>query len=86
MVVLVYSKNHKYQRKTKYIQIRYHYVRYMVIQKDVIFKHIFTNKMVVGSLTKPIVRNAFVGYAKFLDYVECGLFVTDYLEIIYSVE
>ena len=58
------SKEH--HGKTKHIQIRYHYVRDMVAQKEVILKHISTSEMVADPLTKPIARDVFIGHVKSL--------------------
>ena len=66
MVALAYAKDPKYHGKTKHIQIRYHYVRDMIGQKEVVLKHISTSKMVADPLTKPIVSDSFVGHGKFL--------------------
>ena len=66
MAALACSKDPKYHGKIKYIQIRYHYVRDMVAQKEVILKHISTSNMVADPLTKPIARDTFVGHVKSL--------------------
>ena len=51
---IAYSKNPKYHGKIKHIDIRYHFVRHMIVPKEVILRHISTNRMVVDLLTKPI--------------------------------
>ena len=38
MVVLTYAKDLKYHGKTKHIQIRYHFVKEMITQNEVILK------------------------------------------------
>jgi len=51
---IVYSKDPKYHGKTKHIDTRYHFVRHMIVRKEVILKHISTSLMVADPLTKPI--------------------------------
>ena len=63
MAALAYAKNPKYHGKTKHIQIRYHIVRDMIVQNDVVLKHIPTNEMVVDRFTKP---NAFEKHVRSL--------------------
>ena len=67
MATLPYAKDPKYHGKTKYIQIRYHLVKDMITQNEVVLRHIPTSKMVVDPFTKPIARDAFVRHAKSLD-------------------
>lgn len=43
---MTYAKDTKYHWKIKHSHIQYHYIRDMVIQKDVNLKHNSTNKMV----------------------------------------
>lgn len=58
MVTLAYSKNSNYHEMTKHIDIKYHYIINMVMQKEVVLKHMFTNCMVVDPITKSIARDA----------------------------
>ena len=53
MVALASAKDPKYHGKTKHIQIRYHFVRDMITQNEVVMRHIPTSKMVADSFTKP---------------------------------
>ena len=46
MAVLAYAKDPKYHGKTKYIKIKYHYIRDMVAKKEVFLEHISTKKYV----------------------------------------
>ena len=66
MEVLAYAKDPKYHGKTKHIQIKYHFVRDMITQNEVVLRHILTSKMVADPFTKPIARDAFVRHAKSL--------------------
>ena len=43
MASLAYAKDPKYHGKTKHIQIKYHFVREMITQNEVVLKHIPTN-------------------------------------------
>ena len=56
----------KYHGKTKYIQIRYHFVKDMITQNEVVMKYIPTNEMVVDLFTKPIASDAFVRHVRSL--------------------
>ena len=47
MAALAYAKDPKYHGKTKYIDIRYHFICDMVAQKEMVLKHISTSRMVV---------------------------------------
>ena len=59
-------KDPKYHGKTKNIQIRYHFVRDMITQNEVVLKHIPTNEMVADPFTKPIAMDAFVKHLRSL--------------------
>ena len=61
MAALAYARDPKYHGKTKHIQIRYHFVRDMITQNEVVLKHIPTNEMVADPFIKPIARDSFVG-------------------------
>ena len=66
MATLAYAKDSKYHGKAKHIQIRYHFVRDMITQNEVVLKHIPTNEMVVDPFTKPIARDAFMKHVRSL--------------------
>ena len=66
MAALAYAKDPKYHRKTKHIQIRYHFIRDMITQNEVVLKHIPTSKMVADPFTKLIVKDAFVRHVRSL--------------------
>ena len=63
---LVVAKDLKYHGKTKHIKKRYHYIRYVIIENDVVLKHISTSNMMADQLTKPIVRDLFVKHVRSL--------------------
>ena len=63
---LAMAKDPKYHGKTKHIKKRYHYIRDVIIEKDVVLKYISTSNMVVDPLTKPIARDVFVKHVRSL--------------------
>ena len=65
-VALVVAKDPKYYGKTKHTKKRYHYIRYVIIEMDVVLKHISISIMVVDLLTKPIARDVFVKHVRSL--------------------
>ena len=64
ITAFAYAKDPKYHGKTKYIEIKYHYIRDMVTKKEVFLEHIFTKNIVVDPLMKPIARNPFHDHIK----------------------
>ena len=66
MVVLTYAKDSKYHGKTKHTDIRYHFVKDMITQNEVVMRYIPMSKMVADPFTKPIARDAFVRHVKSL--------------------
>jgi hypothetical protein len=65
-IALAYAKDPKYHSQTKHIDIRYHYIRDMVMHKEVVLKHISTTRMIADPLTKPIGRDAFQAHVRSL--------------------
>jgi hypothetical protein len=63
---LAYAKDPKYHWRTKHIYIRYHYIRDMVAQKEVVLKHISMSHKIANPLTKPIARDVFQAHVKSL--------------------
>ena len=61
---LAYAKDPKYHGKVKHIEFRYHYIRDMVSQGEVILQHISTSSIVADPLTKPITRDLFFSHAE----------------------
>ena len=64
MAALAYVKDLKYYKKTKHIEIKYHYIGDMVAKKEVFLEHISTKNMLADPLTKPIARDLFHGHIK----------------------
>ena len=69
MAAIAYSKDPKYHGKTKHIQMRYHFIRDMVAQKEVIIEHILTRKMLADPLTKPIPKDVFLAHMRMLGLI-----------------
>ena len=63
---LAVAKDLKYHGKASHIKKKYHYIRDIIIEKDVVLKHISTSNMVVDPLTKPIARDIFVKHVRSL--------------------
>jgi hypothetical protein len=63
-IVVAMAKDPKYHEKTKHIKMRYHNIRDVITEYDVILKHISKNSMVTDPLTKPIVRDVFVRHMR----------------------
>ena len=51
--------NARFSQKTKYINIRHHFIRDHINTKDIKLKHIPTMEMIADILTKPLARPAF---------------------------
>jgi hypothetical protein len=65
-IALAYAKDPKYHGRTKHIDIRYHYIRDVIAQKEVVLKHISMSHMIVDPLTKPIARDVFQAHVRSL--------------------
>ena len=63
---IAYTKDPKYHCRTKHIDIKYHFVRDIVVQKEVIPKYISTKQMVADPFTKPVPRDTFLSHVKSL--------------------
>ena len=63
---IAYFKDPEYQEKTKHINIRYHFVRHMIVRKEAILRHISTSRMVADPLTKLIARQAYQAHVRSL--------------------
>jgi len=50
------SENHVFNDKSKRIEIKYHYIRYMVQRGVVEIQYISTDENIVDILTKPLFR------------------------------
>ena len=79
MAALAYAKDLKYHGRTKHIQIRYHFIKDMITQNEVVLKRIPTNEMVAYLLTKPIAEDAFVNHVRSLSLCRIWLNGTKHL-------
>lgn len=64
------SVNLVFHDKTKHVEIKYHYIRYMVLKKAIQLKYINTNEQTTDILTKPLSRIKFVYFRDKLGMVE----------------
>ena len=62
MSALAYAKDPKYHGKSKYIDIRHHYIQDMIAQGKVVLRHFSTGDMMANPLTKPIARDSFLSH------------------------
>ena len=63
---IAYAKDPKDHKRTKHIDIKYHFVRDMISKKHVTVQYLSTHKMLADPLTKPIARGIFVKHVKAL--------------------
>ncbi|KAK2990734.1 hypothetical protein RJ640_003802 [Escallonia rubra] len=61
---LDFVKDPKYHGKAKHIGLRYHFIRTLVAQGEVIMKHIPTDRMVADPLTKSIAKDVFLSHIR----------------------
>ena len=80
---LAVANDPKYHGKTKHIKKRYHYIRDIIIEKDVVVKHICTSNMMADPLTMPIARDVFVKHVRSLGLCRMYLALLLVLRIIY---
>ena len=57
MATISFAKDPKFHDRTKYVDIKYHFVRTMTERKEVEFSYIPTREMLADSMTKPIIRD-----------------------------
>ena len=55
--VIAYARDLKYHSRTKHIDTRYHFIRDIITQGQVVLRHISTSNMIANPLTKPIARD-----------------------------
>ena len=67
-----FSENLVFHDKSKHIDIKYHFIQYMVMKGAVKLEYVATNEQVVDVLTKPLARMKF-GYF----YDELGVIEKD---------
>lgn len=68
MNTVTYSKDPKYHDRTKYIDVRFHYIQDIVAQKEVVLKLILTSRMMANPLTKVTTRDIIWTYVRSLGF------------------
>ena len=58
-VTIAYTRDPKYHNKTKHIDIKYNFVRDIVISGEINLQYILTREMIPDPFTKTISRNLF---------------------------
>ena len=61
---IAYTKDPKFNSKTKHIDIKYHYVKDMVARGEVNLKYISTHDMIADLLTKVVTIDVFERHIK----------------------
>ena len=69
--VIDISKNPIQHSKTKYIEIRYHFIRDLVERKIVCFEYIPTERQNADIFTKPLDRSKFETLRQVIDVILC---------------
>lgn len=67
------SKNPEYHRRTKHIDIKYHYIRQLVEDKDLTIDYIPTAQMAADILTKPLNMKLFSECRRLLGMYDCSI-------------
>lgn len=68
MTTVTYSKDPKYHDRTKYIDVRFHYIQDIVAQKEIVLRHILTGRMMANPLTKVTARDIIWTYVRSLGF------------------
>lgn len=63
---IAYTKDPKYYGKTKHIDMKYNFVRDLIVQKKMNVKYIFTHQIIAYPLTKSIACAAYERHVKSL--------------------
>eukprot|EP00253_Pinus_taeda_P036571 PITA_36571 len=65
------SKNYVFHKRTKHIDTRFHYIRELVNNGEIILQHCSTQEQVADILTKPLDQKSFEFLRKCLGMTEC---------------
>eukprot|EP00253_Pinus_taeda_P009205 PITA_09205 len=65
------SKNSMFHKRTKHIDTRFHYIRELVNNGEIVLEHCRTHEQVADILTKPLDQKSFEFLRKCLDMTEC---------------
>eukprot|EP00253_Pinus_taeda_P026511 PITA_26511 len=69
--VIALSKNSVFHKRTKHIDTRFHYIRELVNNGEIILQHCSTQEQVANILTKPLGHKSFEFLRKCLGITEC---------------
>ena len=61
-----FSKNSVFHKRTKHIDAKYHYIRELVNNGEIVLQHCRTEELFVDILTKPLGQKSFEFLRKFL--------------------
>ena len=65
------SKNSVFHKRTKHIDTRFHYIRELVNNGEIVLEHCRTHEQVADILTKPLDQKSFEFLRKCLGMTEC---------------
>ena len=65
------SKNSVFHKRTKHIDTRFHYIRELVNNGEIVLEHCRTQEQVADILTKPLDQKSFEFLRKCLGMTEC---------------
>eukprot|EP00253_Pinus_taeda_P022709 PITA_22709 len=65
------SKNSVFHKRTKHIDTRFHYIRELVNNGEIVLEHCMTQEQVADILTKPLDQKSFEFLKKCLGMTEC---------------
>ena len=71
VVTIVFSKNDRYSKGTKHIELKYLAIKEEVKKQRVSFEHISTNLMVVDALTKGLPPKTFTEHVERIGLLGC---------------
>lgn len=63
-VVIAYTKNPKYHGRSQHIETRYHFIRDIVAQGQIVSRFTSTSDIIADPFTKSLVRDIFHKYVK----------------------
>ena len=78
IVIVIYCDNQKTQAfvknfinyfRMKHMNMKHHFVREKIIEKQIQLKHVFTTKQIVNDFIKSLSRNNFEKFRKTLNFI-----------------
>ena len=64
------SKNSVFHKRTKHIDTKFHYIRELVSNGEIVLQHCRTEEQLADIITKPLAQNSFEKFRKFLGMQE----------------